>query len=192
MAWTIKYLTFAGELLRYSDHMTTFLYHELAPDSLDKVLTEGIKRSEQGQKTDREKQKVDTFLDTHLPEWAKSQGVCRANVIYGFLPVEDNKVIDIKDGRTISLEEFKAHSNQVLVRVKVDASACFVSDLDLYNTIARALELDEQDSTREHLADRYWERVIPLTDYEPGTITRPEVLIASEIEPKAIDVIYKD
>lgn len=169
--------------------MTVTLYHEISPESLDLVQKEGIKRKSEGVKSDREKQKVDTFLDTHLPEWTAPQQVCRANVVYAYLPDGDSKIIDIKNGDAVPLELYMARSKQTLLAVNVDENACYVSDLDLYDTMTRALELDEQDSTREHLADRYWERVVTLRDYEPGMIARPEVMIAADIRPQDFEVV---
>ncbi len=171
--------------------MRAVLYHEIDPSSEKDVLNEGIKRGASGDKSDKQKKMVDTFLDTHLPDWAENIQLCRGMVNYGYLTYE-GKVIDITDGEAVSIEEFMAKNDQILLRLTVDTDDCFVSDLDLYDTLVRAMELDEQDSTREHLADRYWERIIPLADYEPGTIKRPEVMINTDILPSDIEVVKGD
>lgn len=164
------------------------LYHEIDPSSKDSVLEQGIKRRSEGEKTDSQKKKVDIFLDTHLPDWAKEKGLSRQDAIYAYLS-DGEKVVDITDGEAVSVDIFKAKSDQVLLRLSVESEHCYVSDLNLYDTLVRAMELDEQDSTREHLADRYWERIIPLEEYESGTIKRPEVMVIEDISPRDISVI---
>lgn len=171
--------------------MKVTLFHEINPSATDKVLTEGIKRKVSGEKDDSEKKKVDTFLDTHLPDWAKEKEVCRGNALFAYLE-RDGKVIDITDGEPVPVGRFMAKSDEALLKITVDSDRCYVSDLDLYDTLMRAMQLDEQDSTREHLADRYWERIVPLAEYEPGTIKRPEVLVAADIEPSGIEVVKQE
>jgi hypothetical protein len=168
--------------------MKVTLFHEIDPSSQEGVLQGGIKRKASGDKTDPEKKKIDTFLDTHLPDWAQYDDVYRGNVLYGYLADGDG-VVDISTGDVLPLKKFMAASDQTLLRIKVDEEQCYVSDLDLYDTLVRAMELDEQDSTREHLADRYWQRIIPLRDYEQGTIKRPEVMVAADIKPEEIEVV---
>jgi hypothetical protein len=171
--------------------MKVTLFHEIDPTSKDKVLNEGIKRKANGGKNNSEKKKVDTFLDTHLPDWAKEKEVCRGNVLYAFLE-RDGHVVDITDGEPMPVSQFMDKSQDALLKITVDSGKCYVSDLDLYDTLMRAMQLDEQDSTREHLADRYWERVIPLEKYELGTIRRPEVMVATDVEPGDIEVVKAD
>jgi hypothetical protein len=164
------------------------LYHEVDPNLVEKVLQQGIRRGSEGEKTDPQKKKIDTFLDTHAPDWIKWQRLSRADAIYAYLS-DGDKIIDITDGQSVTFDKFLAKTTDTLLCLMVDSDYCFVSDLDLYDTIVRAMELDEQDSTREHLADRYWRRIIPLDKYEPGTFKRPEVMINTDIAPQDIEVV---
>lgn len=169
--------------------MHIVLYHEISPKSKDQVVTEGIKKGASGVKTDSEKRKVDEFLDTHPPDWAKNIGLCRADAIYAYLKTDSDEVVDIKSGEAIPVSEFMNKTKDVLLKITVDSDYCYVSDLDLYDTITRALELDEQDSTREHLADRYWERLTPIDEYQNGSITRPEMMVNYDVSPESIEVV---
>ena len=171
--------------------MTVTFYYEIDPLTLNEIMQDGIKRESDGIKSDNEKQKVDAFLDTHLPDWTYDQHIRRSKVVYAYLPTGDDAVIDIQSGEAVPIAEFMERSGHMLVKVKANEDYCWVSDLDMYDTLQRSLELDEMDSTREHLADRYWERVVPLTEYEPGSIKRPEVMIASSIRPEDIEVVKK-
>lgn len=170
--------------------MAVTLYHELSPETVDKVLAEGIKKDKSGTKRNSSIEKLDTFLDTHIPDEVKTLGLSRRSVVYAFMASGD-KIVDIVTGDEVAVEDYIKDNQMSLLKLKVEPEVCYVSDLDLYDTLRRAMEQDEQDSTREHLADRYWKRVIPLKDYEPGTIARPEVMIATDIEPRDIEVIVK-
>lgn len=177
--------------MRYSSNMKVRLLHEIDPETKDDILENGIKRGAEGEKTDSEKQKIDTFLDTHLPDWAKEQQVSRRSATYCYLEA-DGKIIDITDGEPVDLADFMAKSGQTLLWLDVEVDDCYVSDLDAYDTLMRAMELDEQDSTREHLADRYWQRMIPLGEYQPGMIRRPEVLVVADVDPHDMRVAAEE
>jgi hypothetical protein len=163
------------------------VYHEINPQKIDEILGQGIRRDKQGDKTDHVVNKVDEFLDTHLPDGAPAD-LNRKNVIYAYVS-HDDKVIDIKNGELVPTKAFMAKSKQTLLRMMVDAEKCYVSDLDLYDTIKRAMELGEQDSTLENLANQYWQRIIPLYEFQLGAITRPEVMITYNIQPHDIQVM---
>jgi hypothetical protein len=166
--------------------MEPIVYHEIATDSLEQVLKNGIKRAKQSDKSKESAiQKTDKFLDTHRTPAIVAAGVSRAETIYGYMAT-DGEAVNITNGKQISIPTLKANRSKRLVKLAVDPSRCYVSDLDLYDTIKRALELDEQDSTREHLAQQYWTKIIRLSDYEPGTIRRPEVMIAYDVLPANI------
>lgn len=170
--------------------MNIVLYHEVTPESVESILEEGIKSHASGAKRDAQIEKIDTFLDTHRPDHLKTIGLSRRDVTYAFME-HDGKIVDIATGELVSVENFKRGNGMQLLRLKADLKDCYVSDLDLYDTLKRAMELDEQDSTREHLADQYWKRVVPLGEFEFGTITRPEVMVNADVAPGNIDVIDK-
>lgn len=170
--------------------MNTILYHEAKPESVDSILKEGIKSQAGGAKRDAQIEKIDTFLDTHRPDDIKSLGLNRRDVTYAFLG-QDGNIIDIATGELVPVEEFRKGNGMSLFRLTVDVKDCYVSNLDLYDTLKRAMVLDEQDSTREHLADQYWKRIVPLEKFEVGTIARPEVMINADINPGNIEVIER-
>jgi len=172
-------------------NMKVTVYHEIDANSLQTILKEGIKCASEGEKT-KEKmiQKADAFLDTHRPEYAQKAGLSRSNNLYAYLS-ETNKIIDIADGEPLHLKKFLDRNNKTLVDLRVDPARCYVSDLDLYDTVKRSLELDEQNSTREHLAQQYWQKLIPLDAFENGVISRPEIMITYDIDPADIHVVAK-
>lgn len=168
--------------------MKVALYHEINLSAKESVLKNGIKRGVKGEKTDAEKKKVDVFLDTHLPDDMQKTGASRQKAVYAYLE-HRGSIIDIKDGQAVPIGRFQERSRQLLLKITADSDDCYVSDLDLYDTLTRALELDEQTSTREHLAESYWRRLTPLNEFEIGEITRPEVLIFRDIPPGDIEVV---
>jgi hypothetical protein len=167
--------------------MEPIVYHEIAANSLEQVLKNGIKRTEQGGKSKQHAiQKTDNFLDTHRTPAMVTANISRSGTIYGYM-VTDDQVVNITTGQQVSIPTLKANRSKQLVKVTIDPTRCYVSDLDLYDTLKRALELDEQDSTREHLAEQYWIKITRLSDYKPGTIKRPEIMITYDVPPTAIE-----
>jgi hypothetical protein len=78
-----------------------------------------------------------------------------------------------------------------LLRITADPTKCYVSDLDLYDTVKRAMELQEQDTTLENLAEKYWQKIVSLDEFEVGMIERPEVMITYDISPENISEVMK-
>lgn len=167
--------------------MKVRVYHEVLPDSLDSTLSEGVKRSTHGEKSDSLVKKADDYLDRRRPEHLPSD-LSRANAVYGYL-ADDGKLIDIKDGTPVDVKEFAAQRKQVLLRMTVELDNCFVSDLDRYDAVKEALEKGDDDAALEQLAARYWDRVTPLEKYSPGPIRRPEALITHDVAPSDIAVV---
>ncbi|MDB5176966.1 MAG: hypothetical protein JWN75_634 [Candidatus Saccharibacteria bacterium] len=167
--------------------MNAVIYHEVDPKIVDSVLQNGLKTENDGAKTDSQIKKIDQFLDTHLPDDSPA-GLNRQNVIYGYVSADD-KILDIKSSDMIAINDFVDKSDAVLLRIEVDAAKCYVSDLDMYDTIKRAMELKEQDSTLEDLATKYWQRVVTFDTFELGTINRPEVMVPYDIPPTDISKV---
>lgn len=184
----VNFFTKRSAGIGYCVGMKITLYHEVDQSSKDNVLSEGIDREANGQKTDSEKKRIDNFLDTHLPAEMELVGISRQEVVYAYMAYQDT-VIDIRDGEFIPIDEFNDRSDQVLLRLSVDSKDCYVSDLDLYDTLARAMELKEQNGKLEYLASQYWDRVVPYDKYEIGEYNRPEIMIAQDIRPEAIEVV---
>lgn len=169
--------------------MDAVIYHEISQSSLQEILREGIKRASQGDKSkDSAIQKLDLFLDTHQPPHLAGTGLSRRNNIYGYLG-DGRKIIDIIDGERVTIDKFQAKSHKRIVCLSVDPAKCYISDLDLYDTLKRAMELNEQASTRENLATQYWHKLIPLNTFEPTMIRRPEVMITHDVAPDCIRIV---
>ncbi|ORX11905.1 hypothetical protein AWC31_35280 [Mycolicibacterium wolinskyi] len=171
--------------------MKTTLYHEIEPQTLDDVRRNGLKRKGDGEKSDSDTKTADAYLDTHRPPETIRAQLCRDGVLYGFLPAGDG-IVDIRNGAAVDIATFDRDRPQTLLRIAVDPTHCFVSDLDLYDRVKRALKTAESDDECHRLAQVYWQRVIPLLDYEPGSIRRPEAMVVADIEPADIEVVSPD
>jgi hypothetical protein len=168
--------------------MQVVMYHEVRPDNLDEVLRSGIKRTGDGEKTDGDIHRTDELLDSRIPAELAERGVTRRSVVYGYLSSGDD-LVDIRDGRVVDPAQFSAHREQILLRIVADTAVCFVSDLDAYDAVKMCVESDADDAMLGRLADRYWARVVPFTQYEAGSYRRPEVMAAEDIAPENIEVL---
>jgi hypothetical protein len=171
--------------------MQVVIYHEVLPESLDDVLQNGIKRSDQGEKSDSVVQRTDECLEQRLPDALRDSGLSRREVVYGYLSSGD-KLVDISDGQEVEVGEFSSQRDQVLLRITVDSADCFASDLDAYDAVKMCVASDADDALLTRLAERYWARVIPLEEYEAGQYRRPEVMVTSDIEAAQIAVVTPD
>jgi hypothetical protein len=171
----------------YLPQMKVRVYHEVLPDALDNALSEGVKRSTHGEKSDSLAKKTDDYLDRRRPEHLPSE-VSRANAVYGYLS-DDDKLISIDDGTPVDVKVFAAQRSHVLLRMTVDLDKCFVSDLDRYDAVKEALEGGGEDAALDQLAARYWDRLTPLEKYDFGRFRRPEALITHDVAPSDITVV---
>jgi hypothetical protein len=163
------------------------LYHEIDRESLDSVLTDGVKRTSRGEKGDDDAiKKTDTYLDARRPATLVQKNVSRDDNIYAFLGT-DRTLIDITSGVVVSLSDRKK-PDTALLRLSVEQNACYVSDLDRYDAVKYAIEnnMTEQLNT---LAAHYWQAVVPLGTHVAGTVIRPEVMITRDIRPSEIEQI---
>lgn len=166
--------------------MEAIVYHEIDPSTLDTVLRDGVKRTMHSDKiSDTLIRKTDAFLDTHRDKHAQNIDMQRAEITYAYIGNKD-RLIDITTGQEIRVADFVAKTGKTLVQMKVDPTRCFVSDLDLYDTIKRSMQLNEQASTRENLAATYWDKLVRLDMFSPDMIKRPEVLITYDVPASAI------
>lgn len=162
-----------------------FLYHEISSDSLESILREGLKRTTRGEKgNDEDIIKTDKHLDVLRPSSLKDVGLSRSNNIYAFMG-DANTIIDIKNGATISLEEYMTGRRSVLLRLAVSPEYCYVSDLDKYDKV-KSLLLSGDDLQVSRCAREYWNSVMELSLFQPGKVIRPEVMIVKDLPPKAI------
>lgn len=169
--------------------MGVVVYHEIDPNTLAQVLEEGVKRTVHSEKSEEHLVKqTNEFLDTHRDENALHARLSRFSNTYAYLGNYE-KLVDIVTGTSSQVLEFVRRTGKTLVRMKVDPSQCYVADLDLYDTLKRAMELGEQDSTREHLAAKFWEKLIRLDMFSPDLIRRPEVMVTYDISPRSVEPI---
>jgi hypothetical protein len=163
------------------------LYHEIDRDSLDSVLTDGLKRTSRGEKGDNDAiKKTDAYLDARRPATLVQKNVSRDDNIYAFLGT-DKTVIDITSGIVLCLSDRKI-PDTALLRLSAEQNACYVSDLDRYDAVKYAIENDMTEQL-DTLAAHYWQAVVPLDTYATGTIIRPEVMITRDIRPSEIEQV---
>lgn len=164
------------------------VYHEISPEKLDSVLQDGIKQGSSGKKSSDEWiKKTDLFLDENRPESLIELGISRKNTIYAYL-VRHSMIFSINDGQEVPISAFIKQSSEAIVEIAVEADKCYISDLDIYDTVKSALETGSDKRTLRHLASTYWKQLTPLTDYETVKIRRPEVMITYDIPRSAIRV----
>lgn len=160
------------------------LYHEVAKDSVEKILADGLKRTSRGDKGDQtDIIQTDAYLDDHRPAALRKQGVSRDDNLYAFIGTDD-VLIDITNGATVSRADYPKEGS-VLLRITVDEAACYVSDLDRYDAVKAAIA-NHETATLAELADAYWTSLTPLRHFEIGDILRPEVMITTDVPPQQI------
>lgn len=164
------------------------IYHEVAANSLDQVLAQGIKRSTHGGKSDSLILKVDEYLDTFVPAHLRSKGISRKTCVYGYIG-DGKEITDIKTGRQKPLSYFISKKGVVLLALEVPEAGCYVSNLDMYDGIKSLMERDQ--APPPSMASAYWNTLLPLPDFTVDKITRPEVMIPYDIPPKNIRVVRK-
>lgn len=98
------------------------------------------------------------------------------------MPAGD-KVIDIRSGEA-KLPQDISSDEQTLLKVSLDASRCFVSDLDIYDEIKALLAAGHKEPAKQ-LAALYWQSVQPLKTYDHST-RRPEIIVTYDIKPEDI------
>lgn len=126
------------------------------------------------------------LLDASRPDSLAQVGVSRINNIYGYLG-RGNKIIDIKDGSVVTVNERIQKSSQALLVVDVDMARCWVSDLDLYDQVKSSIDVGAEE-LRE-LAISYWQSLVRLEHYEWRAVRRPEIMITYDIVPSSITVL---
>ncbi len=164
------------------------MYHEISKDSLESVLHEGLKCASRGKLgKDSDIIAADRFLDERRPTHLKQAGICRNNNIYCFVG-DEISLINIKDGRRVLLDSYNLNTNSTLLKVAVDSSVCYVSDLDLYDNLKDTLH-NHHVKIAEKLASKYWHNVTPLSHFTSGDISRPEILVTCNIGPAQISIV---
>lgn len=168
--------------------MQVVIHHEAREDSLEAILRDGIKRDDEGSKSDDVIRRTDDCLQSRLPADLAARGVSRSSVVYGYLSA-DGKLVDIRTGHEVEANRFTEGREEVLLRITVDSTDCFVSDLDAYDAVKMCVDSGAAEALLSRLAERYWARVVPFDDYPAGRYRRPEVMVAKDIAPEAITVV---
>lgn len=165
------------------------VYHEVSPDAVESILQKGLKRKTSGSKTDSLVGRTDDYLDSRIPEKYAGKGISRSNNNYGFV-VDGDEVIDIYgDQRRVSTTEYVRKSEQAVLALDVDPARCYVSDLDAYDAVKEAVDQGFGEEELAQLATAYWDTLVPLEQFEPDSIKRPEVMITYDVEPAKISVV---
>jgi hypothetical protein len=164
------------------------IYHTIAGNSLESARANGLKRSSRGSKGAAGAiVRTDQLLDAHRPAELRQAGVSRDDNLYGYY-VDGRRLVNIVDGELISPERL-AVAGQVLLELEVDAARCYVSDLDTYDAVRQAVERDAGGAELEKLAISYWDKVVVLSAYHPGSLRRPEVMVTYDVPPADIRAV---
>ena len=163
-----------------------FIYHEINKDKLEATLLNGLMLGNSSGKRDASITKADEFLKSMCPANLSANGIDRLANIYCYFATGD-KIVDITSGEPKLPADILHGTDQALLRIKADASRCYVSDLDLYDTIKVARDNGDIKEARQ-LAPFYWKRVILLADYD-GSFRRPEVMVTYNISPQDIQQV---
>lgn len=76
-----------------------------------------------------------------------------------------------------------------VLRLEIDPGHAFISDLDRYDALKKAIEKREPIDHLESLACEYWQAVRPLTKQASSSIKRPEIMITYDIPPRELIVL---
>lgn len=153
-------------------------------------MQEGLRQTTlyQSSKTSTVDETLNQLFDDRRPSDLLQRGVSRVSNIYAYLSL-DEKIYDITNGEAITLEQLCQRSQQAILRLEVDETECYVSDLDLFDQI-KAAYIDGVDV--EGLIDAYWRSLVNLNEFEPGAIDRPEAMIVSDVPPSHITIIQRE
>lgn len=164
------------------------VYHEVCPERIDQVLRDGIRCGGAGEKTAAAEKQADAFLDAHVPTDYAERGLSRRHVVFAYLPIGD-RLIDIKNGECVEVRTFASRREQRLVRIDIERTRCYISDLDCYDIVKEALNESWPAKALQRWATRYWAAVTPLDDYVSGQVRRPEVMVIGDVSADAVTVV---
>jgi hypothetical protein len=161
-------------------------YHEVSKESLGDVLKHGLKRVSRGEKSDDQIiYKTDQFLDNRRSNKLAQAEVSRDNNVYAYVAIDDH-ILDITDGKLVAVSRFIHKSEQCVLRLSLDPTKCFVSDLDTYDRLKQAIKNNESLGIQEDLAKKYWTKVLPFYEYNRNKIYRAEIMVTYDIPPENI------
>jgi hypothetical protein len=168
--------------------MYAVAYHEILKEELRSILKDGLKASSGGDKTDKNISKADNLLDTNCPEKLKQAGLSRSNNLYCYLAFEGG-IVDITSGKIKLPGEISKSPEHKLLKVKVDPTRCYVSDLDLYDQILNLVKYNVNDKALD-LNTNYWQRITRLDryDHERG-FRRPEIMVTYDVPGYQLEIV---
>lgn len=165
------------------------LFHEVPKHTVTSILEQGLKRTSRGEKgNDDAIIKTDILLDQYRPTRIKQADVSRDNNIYAYIGYEDT-IIDITNGREIALAQYINASSNVLFKLNIDDDKCYVSDLELYDSIKNGVANGKTTKELLDTIEQYWNTLLPLNAFHLGRIRRPEVMITYDIPPERLQIV---
>jgi uncharacterized protein (DUF1697 family) len=164
----------------------TYAYHEVDPSSAYSILTTGLKCKSRGDKgDDKGIIMTDAYLDERRPDSVRQANVSRDENVYAYVSADGN-IYDITNGSLVDIDTFVSTSDQTVLRLNLNSDRCFVSDLNLYDTIKVRIHDTKKANELEALAQQYWAGLTPLSQFDPTMIARPEIMITYDISPDDI------
>jgi hypothetical protein len=164
-------------------------YHSIQEEALARCLEIGLKYGEAGARSQEPHiQQTNDYLDRRIPSDLKSLRLYRQQCLYMYADI-DGFVLDIQSGELTPWQEWDAGEGFCKLRVMLDEKACYVSDLEAYDELVRAVQQNAGAEALEHLAAQYWRRVIPFTGVSPLGYKRIEIMVTQDIRPHHITVL---
>jgi hypothetical protein len=169
--------------------MHTVAFHEINKDNLELALKAGLKRTSRGDKGDnKEIIKTDKLLDDNRPAVLIQNNVSRDDNLYCYFYYK-NKIVDITDGKLKDIHKISTSKSQVLLRVSVIPTRCYISNLDLYDEVLLCLKRGNAAKAKK-LADKYWHELTHLDKYDHSNgFIRPEIMVTYDIPLSCLEVV---
>jgi hypothetical protein len=186
------------------------LFHLIQQDALAKTLRSGLKHGSKGALShNKQVAAANSYLDNLRPASLKAKGLSRANCLYLYY-ARGETVHDIEDGAGRPARQWATkHADMAALRVEVDPARAYVSDLDAFDAVLRAIAAKKSPAICQKLAEHYWQRVLVLQDFLqqyarrgndfvrtrsaptelPERYTRIEIMATQDIAPSALSVL---
>jgi hypothetical protein len=161
------------------------IYHKAHEDSLDSILTEGLRYGRHGHgDPDDPVEKANALLTRLCPEEMRRTGLDRNACTYCYLAV-DGRIVDVESGHLVDEDDFQVGDGEALLRVRVAPDKAYVSDLDAFDELAARMD-EAPEGTLRKLAGQYWRRVVPLPDLCAHYRLEGDAIARSDDAPAAL------
>ncbi|HUS26730.1 MAG TPA: hypothetical protein VMY99_05280 [Nevskiaceae bacterium] len=185
------------------------LFHTLSPESVKAVLRDGLRYGSQGALSqDEDIAKANDYLDSVRPARVSALGLSRNKCLYMYLAM-NGMVHDISHGKVLPMRQWTAAERRVVLAVEVNAAVAYLSDLEAYDALARALAAPAPQATCRRLAALYWRTVLPMPEvvqyyllqedglvlrqnapgHLPPSFARVEVMVTQNVAAQAISAV---